>query len=261
MKENEQPITGCGAGETSPYVFLCGDPARVPKISDTWTDVKEVCHRREFVIHTGRFEGIQMTAASTGIGAPSTAVVMEELVKLGGHTFIRVGNSGALAEEVELGDYVISTASVRDDGTSKCYVRESFPAAAHYEVIAALKEKSDEAGHRHHVGISWSTDAFYGRNKFLMPDGGLGSMCAKDYSQSWMNPMMEDMRRAGILNIEMESSIIFVLAALYRVRAGCICTVSDRCPWPGPGQDPIALDHNIHGAIDVALKAMRSLVK
>ncbi len=80
MKRNQQPITGCGEGDIFPYVFLCGDPERVPKISASWTEVREVCRVREYVIHSGMCEGVGLTVASTGIGAPSTAVVCEELV-------------------------------------------------------------------------------------------------------------------------------------------------------------------------------------
>lgn len=259
MKPNQQPITGCGDGDVAPYVFLCGDPERVPKISSSWSTVREVCRIREYVIHTGVLEGIDMTVASTGIGAPSTAVVMEELVKLGAHTFIRVGNSGAISPDVELGDYVISSASVRDDGTSTAYVQSTYPASAHYQVTHALVSAASDANAAHHVGISWSTDAFYARNKVMLPGGGVGSMCAKGYTRSGMNEMVEDLRNANVLNIEMESGIIFTLANLYGLRAGCICTVSDRCPWPGPGQDMISLDRNIQGAIAVALTAMTSL--
>lgn len=97
-KKNIQPITGCGEGNIAPYVFLCGDPERVPKISAAWDKSSEVCRLREYRIHTGRKDGIPLTAASTGIGGPSTAVLFEEVAKLGAHTFIRVGNSGALAE-------------------------------------------------------------------------------------------------------------------------------------------------------------------
>ena len=152
MKENQQPITGCGAGDTAPYVFLCGDPERIPKVTESWSDVREVCRIREYLIHTGVYDGVEMTAASTGVGGPSTAVVMEELVKLGGHTFIRVGNSGALADEVALGDYVITTGSIRDEGTSKSYVRDEYPASAHFEVTAALVRAAQADRARHHVG-------------------------------------------------------------------------------------------------------------
>ena len=128
MKENQQPITGCGAGDIAPYAFLCGDPERIPKVSALFDEFTEVCRVREYVIHTGTVQGVPMTVASTGIGGPSTAVVLEEMAKLGAHTFVRIGNSGAVAEEVALGDYVITTGSIRDEGTSKSYVRTDYPA-------------------------------------------------------------------------------------------------------------------------------------
>jgi uridine phosphorylase len=81
------------------------------------------------------------------------------------------------------------------------------------------------------------------------------------YEQSWMNDLVRDYRRAGVLNVEMESSTVLTLGALFGLRAGCICTTSDRTPWPGPGQDALALDHNIKGAIEVALDAMLELAR
>ncbi len=261
MKENIQPVTGCGAGDTAPYIFLSGDPDRIPKITASWQDVREVCRLREYVIQTGTCEGVEMTAASTGIGGPSTGAVMEELAKLGGHTFIRIGNSGALAEDIELGDYVITTASIRDEGTSRSYVRTDYPAAAHYEVTAALASAAEASGNPWHSGVTWSVDGFYSRNKVLGGDGELISMCCGGYEQSGMNEMLLDMKAARVKNIEMESSTILTLAALFGLRAGCICTVSDRAPWPGPGQDSISINKNIEGAIQIALTAMLSMAQ
>ena len=93
-----QPITGCRPEDVAPNVFLCGDPDRVPRIAESWTHAQEVCRVREYRIVTGELDGLPVTAASTGIGAPGTAVVFEELAKLGATTFIRVGNSGGLSE-------------------------------------------------------------------------------------------------------------------------------------------------------------------
>jgi uridine phosphorylase len=259
MKKNQQPITGLGEGDVAPYVFLCGDPERVPKISSGWAETREVCRVREYVVHTGRCEGSLFTAASTGIGGPSTAVVFEELAKLGAHTLIRIGNSGALADPVNLGDYVITTASVRDEGTSRSYVLPEYPAFAHYEVVSALVEAAAERKHPFHTGVTWSVDAFYARNKMALEGGALGSMSFTGYQQSGMNERVLDMKKAGILNVEMESSTILTLGGLFGLRTGCICTVSDRTPWPGPGQDMISLDKNILGAIEVATQAMRRL--
>lgn len=261
MKKNAQPITGCGEGDIAPYGFVCGDPERVAKLSQGWEDVREVCRVREYVIHTGRRDGVELTAASTGIGGPSTAVVLEEMAKLGLRTVIRVGNSGALADHVGLGDYVISMASVRDEGTTRGYVRPEFPAVAHYEVVQAMVEAARRTGHPFHAGITWSIDAFYARNKVLGPDGKLLPMSSGGYEQSWMNDLVLDQKRAGVLNVEMESSTVLTLGTLFGIRAGCICTVSDRTPWPGPGQDAITLDRNMQGAIAIAVEAMLNLAK
>lgn len=261
-KQNVQPITGCGTGDVAAHVFLCGDPERVPKISRAWQEVREVCRLREYVVHTGLCEGVELTAASTGIGGPSTAVILEELAKLGAHTFIRVGNSGALADSVKLGDYVITTAAVRDDGTSKSYVRPEYPAAAHYEVVHSLVEAARASGHAAHVGVTWSVDGFYAVNKVLdAASGALLSMSFNGYQQSGMNERVADAKAARVLNVEMESSTVLTLASLFGLRAGCLCTVSDRTPWPGPGQDSLHLDRNMEGAIDMARRAMLNLAK
>lgn len=258
-KENVQPITGCGAGDTAPWLFLCGDPGRVPRVSQAWERVREVCRVREYVVHTGICNGIEMTVASTGVGGPSTAILLEELVKLGAQTVIRVGNSGALAPAVELGDFVITTGAIRDEGTSRSYVRTDYPAVAQYEVVRALVDAAEGSGHTAHAGITWSIDAFYARNKVLLGEDELGSMSVNGYDQSGMNEAVLDCRAAGVLNVEMESAAILTLANLFGIRAGCICTVSDRTPWPGPGQDSIALDRNMDGLIEVATAAMVSL--
>lgn len=259
-KKNQQIITGLGDGDVAEFVFLAGDPARVPKISAGWADVKEVCRVREYVVHTGTKDGIRLTAASTGIGAPSTAILVEELAKIGAKTFIRVGNSGAIADQVQLGDYVISTGAIRDDGTSKTYVQPEYPAVASYEVVAALVAAAKASGARHHTGITASTDGFYSRNKVSV-DGKILPMSHKSFDQTRGNDPLLDWKAAGALNVEMESGVTFTLANLFGLRAGAICTVSDRTPWVSPGQDALSLDQNIRGAIDVAIAAALALAK
>lgn len=261
MKKDQQPITGLGAGDIGPVVFLCGDPARVDKIASNWEDLRVVCDVREYRVATGTRDGITLTAASTGIGGPSTAVIVEELAKLGAKILIRIGNSGAIADDVKLGDYVISTGAIRDDGTSKSYVRPDYPAVADYRVVSALVAAAEKHDTDHHTGITWSVDAFYARNKALGGNGGLASMSFAGYEQAGMNEQLTDAKRAGVKNIEMESSTIFTLASLFGLQAGCICTVSDRAPWPGPGQDMIELGRNIDGAIAVAVDAGLALTK
>jgi uridine phosphorylase len=252
-----QPITGCRPEDVAPNVFLCGDPDRVPRIAESWANAREVCRVREYRIVTGELGGLPVTAASTGIGAPGTAVVFEELAKLGATTFIRVGNSGGLSESLALGDLVVTTGAVRDDGTSRSYVIPEYPAVAHHAVVAALLDAAQSAGRSAHAGVTWSLDAFYARNAVLGDQGEMASMSVGGYWPSHFEPRIRDMQAAGVLNCEMEAGVILTLAGLFGLRAGCICVVSDRTPWPGPAE--IDLDRNMAACIDVACRAMRAL--
>jgi uridine phosphorylase len=254
-----QPITGLTRDDIAPYVFLCGDPERVPRISAKWQGAREVCGVREYRVMTGALGGVPLCAASTGIGAPSTAVIVEELVKLGAHTFIRVGNSGGLAPDLELGDLVITTGAVRDDGTTKAYVIPEFPAVADHAIVGALLAAARARGARHRAGITWSLDAFYIRNAVLTPGGGMASMSVGGYWTHEHRQRIEDMRAARVLNCEMESSALLTLAGLFGVRAGCICVVSDRTPWRGPAE--IDLNRNMAECIEVATEAMLAVAK
>ncbi|MDH3687002.1 MAG: nucleoside phosphorylase [Myxococcales bacterium] len=252
-----QPITGLRRRDITPHVFLCGDPARVERISAGWTDAREVASVREFRVVTGLDQGEPVTAASTGIGAPGTAILLEELVKLGAHTFLRVGNSGGLAADLELGNLVVTTGAVRDDGTSRSYVAPEYPAVADAALVLALLAAAQERGVVARAGITWSLDAFYVRNAVVADDGGLGTMSAGHYWGASHAQRIEAMRAAGVLNCEMEAGVLLTLAGLFGVRAGCICVVSDRTPWPGPAE--LDLDRNMQAAIEVAHAAMRAI--
>jgi uridine phosphorylase len=249
-----QPITGCRSDDIARHVFLCGDPARVDRISEGWSGTRRVCDVREYRIATGELDGLPVTVASTGIGAPGTAVLIEELAKLGAQTFLRIGNSGGLASSLQLGDLVVTTGSVRDDGTSRSYVLPEYPAVADHELVAALLAAARDDGLRVHAGITWSLDAFYARNAVQGEDGALTSMSVGGYWPSHLETRIRDMQAARILNCEMESGVLLTLAGLFGLRAGCICVVSDRTPWPGPAE--IDLDRNMKSCIEVAKRAM-----
>lgn len=254
-----QPITGCRPGDIAPNVFVCGDPARVARIAAGWDDRRTVRVVREYTIVSGTKDGIPLTAASHGIGAPGTAVLVEELIKLGARTFIRVGNSGALDAKVEVGDLAITTGCVRDDGTSKTYVIPEYPAVADHRVVGALVEAARTVGVRAHTGITWSLDAFYVRNAVAGPDGAMSSMSVGGYWPSPLEARIRDMQQARVMNCEMEAGVLLTLAGLFGVRAGAICVVSDRTPWPGPSA--IDLDRNMGSCIEVATLAMLALAR
>jgi uridine phosphorylase len=254
-----QPITGCRMGDIARHVFLCGDPARVARISEGWSNIREVCNVREYRIVTGQLDGLPVTAASTGIGAPGTAILLEELAKLGGDTFLRIGNSGGLAPGLELGDLVVTTGAVRDDGTSRSYVLPEYPAVADHALVAALLDAAHADGLRVQAGITWSLDAFYARNAVLDKSGELAPMTVGGYWPSHLETRIREMQAARVVNCEMESGVLLTLAGLFGLRAGCICIVSDRTPWPGPAE--IDLDRNMQACIRVGTRAMREIAR
>ncbi len=235
----------CKPGDVAPYVLLPGDPDRVPRISKYWDEKREVARHREYVTHTGKYKGAPISATSTGIGCPAAAIAIEELLRVGAHTFIRVGTTGAIQPEIKVGDLVISTAAVRLDGASKQYVRPEYPAVAHYEVVMALIEAAETLGVRYHVGITASTDSFY---------TGQARPGYKGYMQSWMKDLIPDLRAARVLNFEMEASIIFTLSNIYGARAGAVCAVlANRIT------DEFIMDAGVENAIRVANEAVRIL--
>lgn len=249
-----QPITGLRPGQVAERVLLCGDPARVPRIAAGWSGAREVCRVREYLVISGSRDGVPLTAASTGIGGPSTAVLLEELVKLGGQTFLRVGNSGGLDPALALGDLVVTTGAVRDDGTSRSYVVPEYPAVADHALVAALLAAARERSAPCRAGITWSFDAFYVRNALATEGDGMASMSVGGYWTRGHAARIADMRAARVLNCEMEAGTLLTLAGLFGVRAGAICVVSDRTPWRGPAE--IDLDRNMGQCIEVATAAM-----
>jgi len=195
-------------GDVARYVLLPGDPDRVLRIARQLDDAREIVYHREYRTVTGTYKGIPVSATSTGIGCPSAAIAIEELANVGATHFIRVGSTGALQPEVKIGDVVISTASMRNDGTTPFYVKAGFPAVADHFLTNALIESAielrEERGYGLHVGISASDDAFYGETP-------------------------EHIRMLSghkLVNVEMEAAAIFTIAHMRGLKAAMVCGVS-----------------------------------
>ncbi|MEM4527819.1 MAG: uridine phosphorylase [Desulfurococcaceae archaeon] len=215
-KEGKQYHLRIKPGDVSKYVLLPGDPGRVPQIASLWDKYWLISQHREYVTYSGYYKGVFITATSTGIGAPSTAIAIEELARCGANTFIRVGTTGALRKDIYIGDLAISTGSVRLDGTSKQYVWPEYPALASYEIVLALIDAAESPGFKYHVGITASSDSFYvgqerpGFNNYIPP---------------FQRGLVRYLREINVLNFEMETSIIFTLTNIYGLRAGAVCAV------------------------------------
>jgi len=254
----KQIITGLEPGEVSEYVFLCGEPERVPKIASMLSEPKKVRQAREYTVHGGRLEGIGITVASTGIGGPSAAILIEELADLGAHTFIRIGTSGGIADGLEKGDFVISTGAIRSDGTSRSYAWPEYPALASHEAVLALITGARKLNARFDVGVCFSVDGFYSENK-VVKEGGLAPMSNSGYMPSFMKDRLSDVKKMGAKNIEMENGTMFTLCSLMGLRAGAICTVSDVVPWH-PTEKVVDFEQNMTDCIQVGVEGMRTLL-
>ncbi len=195
-------------GDAARYVLLPGDPARVLRIAEHLDDPKEIMFHREYRTVTGTYRGIPVTAMSTGMGCPSTAIGVEELANIGVTHFIRVGSTGALQPEVETGDIVINIASMRTDGTTRFYVDDGFPAVADHFLTHALIQAAHalqaERKYRLHIGLNATSDAFYAETPAIV--------------SRW--------REHRLLNVEMESAALFTVAHLRGLKAGMVCGVS-----------------------------------
>ena len=108
-------------GDVGRYVIMPGDPKRCAKIAAYFDDARLVADSREYVTYTGYLDGVKVSVTSTGIGGPSASIAMEELVRCGADTFLRIGTCGGMDMEVKGGDVVIATGAIRMEGTSKEY--------------------------------------------------------------------------------------------------------------------------------------------
>lgn len=214
--EGRQYHVGVKKGEIANIVLLPGDPARTKKIIKYWDEAHLISEHREYLTYTGKYKGVNLSVTSTGIGGPATAIAIEELLEAGANTFIRVGSTGAIQNNINIGDLIISTAAVRLDGTSKQYAPPEYPAIANYEVVLALIEAAETLGVQYHVGLTASTDSFY---------VGQGRPGYKGYLPSWSKTIIEDLKSINVLNFEMETATLFTLANIYNVRAGAVCAV------------------------------------
>jgi len=237
-------IIECSAKDIGEYVLLCGDPNRVPKIAKYFKEAQLVSNVREFKIMTGFVDETKVSAASTGIGCPSAVMLVEALCKLGAHTFIRVGTSGALQRSIEVGDLVIATAAIRDEGTTRTYVPLSYPAVAHYDVVLALINAANKLRVRYHVGLVHTKDAFYVEYPEFLPQ----EEKAKETLRIW--------ERAGVLATEMECSGIFIVSSLRGARAGAVLAVVGSTV---SGKPIIDEKIGVEEAIRVAIEAVRIL--
>ena len=214
-------------GDVPPYVILPGAPERTKIIAENWQDAKEVASYREYTTVSGLYKNMPIATTSTGIGAAGSEIAIHELATVGVHTCIRVGTTGVIQSELDLGDLVIPVACVRHDGTSDNYIEPAYPAAADTIVTMALMQACENLGYKYCIGIGYTTSSFYiGQGRSIEIEGHVPpKKFGGVYEPTFMNNLIPDLQSAGVINIEMEASGQFVVGRLHGLRMGAILAV------------------------------------
>jgi purine-nucleoside phosphorylase len=194
-------------GDYAEACLLPGDPNRARLIAEQFLDgAVERSSVRGLLGYTGSFEGRSLSVQTTGMGAPSTAIVVEELIELGVRRFLRVGTCGSLQWDLGHGDLVLALSAVPADGTALRYVGgEQHAPTSDWDLLHGVVHAAKELGEKVRVGPIVSTDLFYD------PD--------PDSHERWS--------KRGLLAVEMEAATLFTIAAVRGVQAGCLLAVSD----------------------------------
>jgi uridine phosphorylase len=197
----KQPHILCSENDVSPYVLLPGDPKRVLRVAQFLENREEIAFNREYRSVKGFYKGVPVTVVSTGIGGPSMIIALEELINCGGKYYIRIGSAGAAQTDIAIGDLVIATGAVREDGASAMYVEKNYPAVANFSLLTALVESCLSLEYNFHLGITRSHDSFY----------------IDDEAEQ-----MEKANKNKILASDMETASLYTLASLRGVKAASI---------------------------------------
>ncbi|MWV63926.1 nucleoside phosphorylase [Halorubrum sp. JWXQ-INN 858] len=239
----KQPHLLIEEGDVHETAIVPGDPGRVHRIADLCDDAEIVSENREYTVVNATYEGDPLTICSTGIGGPSAAIAVEELARVGVETFVRCGTCGALQEGMEIGDMIVANGAAKEEGTSKRYEDEVYPAVPDYDVLSALVDAAEANDEDVHVGPIVSDDAFYNES----------------------DEFVADWEAANLLAIEMEAATVFALARRKGLRAGAICTVDGNLvegTQKGADSDdelPEKAKNNVERAIRITLNAVVSL--
>ncbi|MGC8460256.1 MAG: nucleoside phosphorylase [Candidatus Dormibacteria bacterium] len=233
-------------GDVGRYVLLPGDPARSALIAEYFDSPHQAASNREFTTYTGALDGVPVSVCSTGIGSASTAIAVEELLKCGADTFIRVGTCGGLDPTLRRGELIVMQAAVRAEGTSKQYVPVEFPAVADTLVTTMLERACRETTSRYRIGITVSVDSFYSE---IRPETIPIAQEMEDAYEAW--------KRSGVIAAEMECGVLFPLAHIRGARAGALCVIVDEAEDETmPEQELLPVDR----LLVTVTKALRNLI-
>jgi len=176
-------------------------------VSELMQDVTCVASNREYHTYTGKYKGKRVTVASHGVGGGGASMCFEELIQAGAKVIIRAGTCGSLQPQLKEAAMVIASAAVRRDGVTDLLIHKEFPAVSDHTIVAALEQAASKK-----EGLNWKTGIIVTEGVFY--DGKLGNS-----NSLWAS--------AGVLAVEMEASVLFVIASIRGIRAGCALNVDN----------------------------------
>lgn len=248
MSDDKKSHIGLSSQEVGKYVLTPGDSARVSKIAERLKDSTPLAESREFTSYSGRLDGELITVISSGIGCPSTAICMEELIQCGAHTFIRIGTAGSYQKSVGVNDIIVSTGAIRDEGTTSPLVPLEFPAVADFQVLRAIWKASENLKIFPHFGITQTVDNLYAEFPGFSPR----SPEMRSNKDMWI--------RASVLGVSMQAAAMFVIGTIRKVRAGEILAITDLA-YVDEQIEESRGERGIEDAISLGIEALRILIE
>jgi purine-nucleoside phosphorylase len=197
-------------GDYAEAVLLPGDPLRAKWVAENFLeDARQVNGVRNCLGFTGSWKGKPVSVQATGMGQPSLAIYVHELINVYGvKTLLRIGTCGGLNAKVKVRDLVMAQAATTDSTIVKDgFGPFGFAPIADFDLLRDAVSRAEAAGMRYHVGNMLSSDIFYHLEKGM---AGYGRLPAH-----------------GVLGVEMEAAALYTLAARFGVRAAAICTMTD----------------------------------
>jgi purine-nucleoside phosphorylase len=196
-------------GDYAEAILLPGDPLRAKWVAETFLEEPRLVNRvRNCLGYTGKYRGKPVSVQATGMGQPSLAIYVHELINTyGAQTLIRIGTCGAIAPQAKLRDIVIAQTATTDSAMNRdLFGMYNFAPAADFALLRAAVEIAEQRKLSWHVGGIVSSDAFYHPNGIKVYDV---------------------LAAHGVLGVEMETATLYTLAARFGRRALTICAISD----------------------------------
>lgn len=252
-----------GNGIWGRYVFLPGSDGRASMLSSGWKNLKKKQHSRAHNLYLGTMEteygDLDVATISTGMGAPSADIIINELHLLGVRNFIRIGTAGSMQPQyVQKGSIVVPTGSVRDESTTSRYLPLEVPSLPSLDFLIAAKETMVDNATKHPLffGTVHSKDSLYAREFKAGP--------LKEENLRYMKLL----QAGGVIASEMETSILFTLGSLFGVEdrknntiptltGAVLAILGDETPFG----DKTLADEAIDEAISFTMKTVTNLHK